>query len=427
MEKAILHKIPIGNFSRIAEIESWRKEVYRPVYYVHKWWAKRLGSAFRGILLSCCLPERADLTKEYYKLQNFNDTVIFDPFMGSGVTVGEAVKMGCRAIGRDINPLAVTLVETFLSKYSIREIKGTYDEIQGNVEKKILSLYKTRVNGREATALYYFWVKYLSCPECGKQIDLFNKYIFCAHVAPKKVSTARAMCPKCEKLDVLDYDETEHCCQYCGQLYNPQKGNINGAYVSCPDCGYRFKLVDEMKKRQTPLDHRMYAKIVFSDNGKAYFPTNDFDRKLYEQVRQEYEGIKDYLPDQEIMGGHNTNQALRHNYKYWRQMFNERQLVGVYWLAEEIRKIGNPEIKRLFACLLSGVLEFNNLFCSFKGEGSGAVRHMFSHHILKPEMTPFEANIWGTPRSSGSFSTLFKSRILRALEYKEFPFEIEPD
>lgn len=29
-------------------------------------------------------------------------------------------------------------------------------------------------------------------------------------------------------------------------------------------------------------------------------------------------------------------------------------------------------------------LEFNNMFTSFKGEGTGAVRHMFYHHILTP-------------------------------------------
>jgi len=64
------------------------------------------------------------------------------------------------------------------------------------------------------------------------------------------------------------------------------------------------------------------------------------------------------------------------------------------------------------------------MFASFKGEGTGAVRHMFSHHILKPERTPLEANVWGTPRSSGSFSTLFETRVLRALSYREDPFEI---
>lgn len=49
---------------------------------------------------------------------------------------------------------------------------------------------------------------------------------------------------------------------------------------------------------------------------------------------------------------------------------------------------------------------------------------MFSHHILKPERTPIEANVWGTPKSSGSFSTLFRSRLLRLLDYREAPFEV---
>jgi putative DNA methylase len=50
---------------------------------------------------------------------------------------------------------------------------------------------------------------------------------------------------------------------------------------------------------------------------------------------------------------------------------------------------------------------------------------MFAHHILKPERVPIEGNVWGTSKSSGSFSTLFKSRLLRAIEYHSAPFELE--
>jgi putative DNA methylase len=37
---------------------------------------------------------------------------------------------------------------------------------------------------------------------------------------------------------------------------------------------------------------------------------------------------------------------------------------------------------------------------------------------------PIEANVWGTPKSSGSFSNLFKIRLLRAIDYRDSPFEI---
>jgi len=37
---------------------------------------------------------------------------------------------------------------------------------------------------------------------------------------------------------------------------------------------------------------------------------------------------------------------------------------------------------------------------------------------------PIEANVWGTAKSSGSFRTLFSSRLLRAIEYRDAPFEV---
>lgn len=42
---------PFDQLSAIAEQESWRKEVNRPASYIHKWWARRLGSVFRGLII----------------------------------------------------------------------------------------------------------------------------------------------------------------------------------------------------------------------------------------------------------------------------------------------------------------------------------------------------------------------------------------
>jgi putative DNA methylase len=80
--------------------------------------------------------------------------------------------------------------------------------------------------------------------------------------------------------------------------------------------------------------------------------------------------------------------------------------------------------RELLLLLFSGTLEFNNMLCSYKGEGTGAVRHLFSHHVLKPEKMALENSIWGTPKSSGCFSTLFTSRLLPALRYRQQPFEL---
>jgi len=100
-------------------------------------------------------------------------------------------------------------------------------------------------------------------------------------------------------------------------------------------------------------------------------------------------------------------------------------LLALGTLLKAVLELEDVAVQEQMLCLFSSTLEFNNLFCSFKGEGTGAVRHMFSNHILKPERAPLENSVWGTDKSSGTFSTLFESRLLRAKRYLDEPFELE--
>ena len=131
------------------------------------------------------------------------------------------------------------------------------------------------------------------------------------------------------------------------------------------------------------------------------------------------------IPQETIEPGYNTNQVINYGFRAWNQMFNVRQLLCISTLANRIKEIDDSRLRDAFTCLFSGVLEFNNMFASYKGEGTGAVRHMFYHHILKPERIPLEANLWGTPKSFGGFlPRLFRSRLLRAAQYARQPFEL---
>src|SRR5256885_12624593 len=108
---------PFEYLSEIAELESWRKEINRPIYHVHKWWAQRLGSVFRAILIAAFSPAGTDILDEFYKRRKPSKNIVLDPFMGSGTTVGEAIKLGFRAIGRDINPVSHFLVKNALAAH----------------------------------------------------------------------------------------------------------------------------------------------------------------------------------------------------------------------------------------------------------------------------------------------------------------------
>src|SRR5438034_3916798 len=89
---------PFEHLSDIAELESWRKEINRPTSHIHKWWAQRLGSVFRAILIAAFSPPDTDLLAAFYTRRQPSKQVVFDPFMGSGTTVGEAIKLGFRAV-----------------------------------------------------------------------------------------------------------------------------------------------------------------------------------------------------------------------------------------------------------------------------------------------------------------------------------------
>lgn len=214
-------------------------------------------------------------------------------------------------------------------------------------------------------------------------------------------------------------------CGSCRRVYDPGNGPANGVNATCPHCECVFPIAKVVRKTGHPPKHRLYAKLVLTAAGKKrYLPIDDFDRRLFQQAVTALSRTGNGFPEGKLEAGYNTNQAINYCYARWHEMFNDRQLLCLGILAERIRSIESEPLRDLFICLFSGMLEFNNMFASYKGEGSGAVRHMFSHHILKPERTPLEANPWGTIKSSGAFSTLFESRILRAIDYCENPFEI---
>lgn len=417
---------PFEALSDIAETESWRKEINRPTTHIHKWWAQRLGTVFRAMVLGAFAPSGTDLFDLFYKRVRIKDAVVFDPFMGSGTTIAEAVKVGARGVGRDINPVAYFLVKCALSTHNRKAILDTFHDIENDVADKVRSFYRTTLSdGRTADILYYFWVKVIDCPSCTAPVDLFSSMIFARHAYPRKYPKSHALCPHCGGINEVLYDAKEAKCSSCEKCFDPSIGPAKGQSASCPSCAHKFPIAKTVRTKEHPPQHRLYAKLVLMPDGtKTYLPATEEDYEIYAQAQQLLSLRKNPYPVVEITSGHNTNQALGYNYRFWHQMFNARQLLCLSILADRIREIDDPVLRELFTCLFSGALEFNNMFASYKGEGTGAVRHMFAHHILKPERVPLEANIWGTPKSSGSFSTMFEGRIRRALDYAENPFEL---
>jgi len=417
---------PIVEISQVAEQESWRKEVNRPIYHIHKWWATRLGSVFRGITLAALSRPGADTWKRFYDIHQLGDKVVLDPFMGSGTTLGEAAKLGAKAIGCDINPISTFIVQQAFTRVSEAQLRAAFARVEQQVAAEIGHYYQTRdpQSGKLIPVLYFFWVKTITTPE-GETIPLFSRYVFAQDAYPKKKSKAQIVCPHCWSLIEGRYDVTDLVCPRCEHRYNPQKGPVSGQYVTAEN-GVTYRIKDLLPSDGSPPAHRLYAIMALRPDGqKVYLPVRDEDLALYAEAeaRLQHEALP--LPTMMVRPGHNTNQARGYNYTCWREFFNSRQLLCLGLLLRSILEIEDVAVQEQMLCLFSSTLEFNNLFCTFKGEGTGAVRHMFSNHILKPERTPIENSVWGTDKSSGTFRTLFESRLIRAKKYLDEPFEVD--
>ncbi len=426
--RAIEDGFPFEQVSEVAEVESWRKEVYRPVYHVHKWWAQRLGSVFRATIIGAASPKGSSIMDLFYEPVRLPGVVVFDPFMGSGTTVGEAQKLGCTVVGRDINPVAYRSVRVALGPLDRSEVHDLFRRLEKGVGREIREMYRTvDGDGKACDVLYFFWVKVLPCPACGDDVDLFSNYVFATHAYKKRNPEAKITCPDCGEVISDRYDAESVTCP-CGAQFNPQNGPAKRTTASCRRCGHEFPIAKTAKEGSGPPSHRLYAKLVLrSDGAKEYLRATSDDLAAYGGASDRLKAAQPPVPRVPISDGHNTRQILNYGYTSWHELFNERQLLALTMLAGEIRDLPEGVAREALAVLFSGVLEFNNMFASYKGEGTGAVRHMFSHHILKPERTPIEANPWGTPKSSGAFSTLYKSRLLRALDYRQAPFEVAVD
>lgn len=128
---------PFEDFCDVAELESWRKEINRPIYHLHKWWAQRLGSVFRAIVIGALMPVGTEVKRSFYRSVRFPGAVVFDPFMGSGTTLGEALKLGCRVVGRDINPVAHFAVRNALALHSREKVVREFKAIEHDVAPEI--------------------------------------------------------------------------------------------------------------------------------------------------------------------------------------------------------------------------------------------------------------------------------------------------
>ena len=424
---AIEAGIPLAPLHELSRIESYNKHLYRPGTYLHKWWARRLGSVFRTILLGTFCPATEDLWQRYYEGARFPDRIVLDPFMGGGTTVHEALRLGCKVIGVDYNPVAWWTVRSSITLPDLERLKDGFLTLQKRAAPSLLSHYATRCPrcAKQSYAAFVLWVRTTKCERCSSLVRLHESLVLRTDGAVKTV-----VCPRCRCLFETKGREAA-ACSGCGHRVDLRGGVAENGQYRCPECFDLQRVPRGATLPGAPNPFEIFAvRYICPTHGEGFKKADAADSHAYQTARDHFLKVGDSLPipGQAIPDGWKTGDLLAHDYVKWRDLFNPRQLLCAGTLLREILQLPDRNVRETFVTLFSACLEFNNMLCTYKGGNArrpGAVRHIFSHHAFVFPYEMLENNFWGAGAQSGTFTHLYSSRLRRAKEFCLLPRERE--
>ena len=236
---------------------------YRPIIGVHKWFARRPGTLFRGLILAEFSEDC--LEQAFYQSNDFPGLRIADPFMGGGTPLIEANRVGCDVEGFDVNPMSAWIVREEIEHLEIADYRQAADDLVAALRTEVDRYYRTRcpLYGEENVPVKSFlWVKVLDCEACGVSFDLFPGYLLAENRRhPKNV----LVCPACGDLNEVDDRKSPGSCTTCGVVLR-QAGPARRSRCDCPRCGHTNGYPGAAAR---PLRHRMFAIEYYNPERKA--------------------------------------------------------------------------------------------------------------------------------------------------------------
>ncbi len=413
--------LPVEYLNPVAMSEGNAK---RPVYQMHKWWARRLGSVFRALILGAFANadvSDAEIWRRFTGGSDLSAKVILDPFMGGGTSVVEAIRLGCRVIGIDINPVAWFITKKEIEPVSLADLDEAYHHLANTAGQRILKYYHTRCPaGHEADVMYFFWVKVAECPRCGLEVQLFPNYEL-----SRRDHINIAFCPRCLNIVETKGYHRQTICPECQMVFDPRKGVAGRGIYRCPVCEHKEKLLDAVARKGGPLEMQLHALEGYCPTcGRFFKRVDEADLALWEAARAECVAQWDDLliPHQLIpTAGRSDPRPVNHGYAYFWQMFNERQLLSLSILLEEILRLPDQNVRELMLLAFSDCLESNNIFCKYEIEYH-KVSVLFGLHAYHPIERPAENNVWGTEYGRGTFTRCFQ-KVRRGKQFCHKPYE----
>jgi adenine-specific DNA methylase len=374
---------------------------YRPIIAVHKWFARRPGTLFRALLLA---EFGTGPVRERFFCSNMLDGIrVADPFMGGGTPLFEANRLGCDVLGYDINPMAYWIVRQEIEWLDLAAYQAAAGKLVTALERKIGHLYRTRclLCSGDVPVKYFLWVKIQRCEKCGLDIDLFPGYIVSENQRhPRHV----LVCASCGELTEADDLQRPGACGGCGKplvIEGPARRNV----CACPGCGAvnRYPAPGSGAPRHRMFALEYHCHSCKPDHKGRFFKRPDAtDLARYAEARAKLTRMRpSFIPREAIPPGDETDRLHRWGYRLYREMFNDRQLVGLELSARLIARQANQRVRNSLATNLSDLLRYQNMLCRYDDAVLKSL-DIFSVHGFPVALIQCESNLLGITNGGGT-------------------------
>lgn len=418
----IYQNFPFDKIYEASKKEASRK---KPIFFLHKYFARRTTCNFRLMLLSMLNDKNDDIWNKFYsqcRLPKNENVTILDPFMGGGTTIYEALRLNMKVIGNDLQPISkfVTMAEVLpLNEKSLKEdLEKLEKEIGNNIKK----YYKTL------------------CPHCNKEADVMYNFhskivnynnerikLFSSHIIAKKENLYTYVCPDCGEVISSNLKDNSLKCTKCKSILNLEDdSNIKNGKIIINN--QEIALIDLPKETGYPFETEIVAIEYYCPHCKShgYKTPSAKDVDLYNIACNNFDKIKDKkIPNVQIPKGYNTKQIINHNYFMFSDLFNKRQLLCLSELLNAIEKVENIHNKFWFLLAFSGILEMNNMFCRYQANAY-KITNIFFNHAYVPICMPVENCVWGTTLGTGTFIKTI-NKIIRGKDFSRNIYDIYAD
>ena len=397
-------KMPFAQMYQACRKEASRK---KPVFFIHKYFARRITANFRMALLGFLSDKGDDLYKQFYepssKREDIKKLTVLDPFVGGGTTAFEALRFGCKVIAKDLQPLSYFATKALVEPVDEYRVMSAVKFLETRVGGRIKEYYKTLCPkcGLMADTMYAFHVKKIASEKRGGFDRLFSSFV----LAYKK-DAFTIVCPKCGSISETKFENGEFNCECGWELLSPKDSWVrNGAFVD-PHTLEKKTISRSVGDGYYPFATDVIAIEYICPHCKShgYKKPNTHDLDTIAKAEQDYNLLSKKLPipEQEIPIGYNTNQIRNHGYKKFSDLFSHRQLLCLGLLLDEINKIEDKSIQSWLQLAFSGMLEMNNMFCRYQ-QNAFKICNIFFNHAYVPITMPVENCVWGASLGTGTF------------------------